>query len=260
MQAAQVYHFQARAAGYADDAAIWDALRTRNDVAIVTPDYLLTDTTGPSADSIATNSHSEAPPAEIPLPFLLYNVEPSVENLPNSGSVPANSDNPFGDTRPITDAVATSAPDHRRAGRQQHLGGRPNPDNLAALALTGQPATPDHFYVKVQAGADVHVVAGELERAFLSSGLDAAVMARPLPPVATWRAAFCSSSVFTSSWVLVGIAALGVISSRTVVERRQQEWACCARLAIWQHGRLLLCARSQLHRRQPASSSARRRG
>ncbi|MEZ4621099.1 MAG: FtsX-like permease family protein [Caldilineaceae bacterium] len=36
------------AAGYADDAPIWDALRTRSDVAIVTPD-LLTDATGPSA-------------------------------------------------------------------------------------------------------------------------------------------------------------------------------------------------------------------
>ncbi|MCB0082888.1 MAG: FtsX-like permease family protein, partial [Caldilineaceae bacterium] len=76
-QAAQVYHFQARAAGYADDAAIWDALRTRSDVAIVTPD-LLTDATGPSADSIAANADaSEAAGFEIRLPFQLYGVDPA---------------------------------------------------------------------------------------------------------------------------------------------------------------------------------------
>ncbi len=39
-QAEQVYHFQLRAPGYADDAAIWQALRERDDVAIVTPDIL----------------------------------------------------------------------------------------------------------------------------------------------------------------------------------------------------------------------------
>ncbi|MEZ4710115.1 MAG: FtsX-like permease family protein [Caldilineaceae bacterium] len=109
-QAAQVYGFQARAAGYADDAAIWDALRTRTDVAIVTPD-LLTAATGPSAESIASNADaSEAAGFEIRLPFQLYGVDPAIETLPERwiDVRPANGDNPFGDT-----AAADGVPPQR---------------------------------------------------------------------------------------------------------------------------------------------------
>ena len=42
-QAAKVYSFQARAAGYADDAAVWEALRTREDAVIILPRRLADD-------------------------------------------------------------------------------------------------------------------------------------------------------------------------------------------------------------------------
>lgn len=225
-QAAQVYHFQARAAGYADDAALWEALRTRNDVAIVTPD-LLTAATGPSAESIANNANtSEAAGFEILLPFLLYDVDPASEALPERWIEvrPANGNNPFADT-PDGDGVAP----HRLQiigvlDDSSTLAGSQIQTNLAALAsLTGQPVTPDHFYVKVEEGAEVHAVARELERAFLSSGLDAAVMAETFAAGRNvTRGILQLFQGFMALGLLVGIAALGVISSRTVVERRQQ--------------------------------------
>ena len=39
-QAQKVYALQARAPGYADDAAVWEALAARDDVAIITPELL----------------------------------------------------------------------------------------------------------------------------------------------------------------------------------------------------------------------------
>ncbi|HRW09695.1 MAG TPA: FtsX-like permease family protein, partial [Caldilineaceae bacterium] len=66
-------------------------------------------------------------------------------------------------------------------------------------------------------------VARELERAFLSSGLDAAVMAETFAARRNvTRGILQLFQGFMALGLLVGIAALGVISSRTVVERRQQ--------------------------------------
>ena len=83
--------------------------------------------------------------------------------------------------------------------------------------------TPDTFFVKVTEGADVREVAREVERAFLSSALDATVIADSFAQgQALTRGILQLFQGFLALGLLVGIAALGVISSRTVVERRQQ--------------------------------------
>ena len=62
-----------------------------------------------------------------------------------------------------------------------------------------------------------------LERAFLSSGLDASVMVDSFAQgQQITRGILQLFQGFMALGLLVGIAALGVISSRTVVERRQQ--------------------------------------
>jgi len=75
----------------------------------------------------------------------------------------------------------------------------------------------------VAEGADAQTVARELERAFLSSGLDATIMAESFAAgQSVTRGILQLFQGFMALGLLVGIAALGVISSRTVVERRQQ--------------------------------------
>ncbi len=82
---------------------------------------------------------------------------------------------------------------------------------------------PDTFYIKVAEGADVRTVAQAVERAFLSSALDATVIADSFAQgQALTRGILQLFQGFLALGLLVGIAALGVISSRTVVERRQQ--------------------------------------
>ena len=69
----------------------------------------------------------------------------------------------------------------------------------------------------------MHPVSREVERTFLGSGLDASVMAESFAAgQAITRGILRLFQGFMALRLLVGIAALGVIASRTVVERRQQ--------------------------------------
>ncbi|MCX6045484.1 MAG: FtsX-like permease family protein, partial [Chloroflexi bacterium] len=238
-QAEKVYHFKARAPGYADDAAVWQALRDRDDVAIVTPGLLasVVQTTEVTATvgGVAASKQLTTDP----------------QTGQTSVQFDAGNEDEFGDRRRFrnfrltgVDQNATQLPEIKLALRADNatnptlhqvqvigvlddnstLAGGRIQTNLTTLAtLTGAPVTPSNFYVKVRDGADVHVVARELERAFLSSGLDATVMAESFAAgknVA--RGILQLFQGFMALGLLVGIAALGVISSRTVVERRQQ--------------------------------------
>ncbi len=90
-------------------------------------------------------------------------------------------------------------------------------------AASGAPFAPDNWYIKVSDGAEVHEVAQAVERSFLSSGLNASIMAESFAQgQALTRGILQLFQGFMALGLLVGIAALGVISSRTVVERRQQ--------------------------------------
>ena len=85
--------------------------------------------------------------------------------------------------------------------------------------MAGTPASPDNFYVKVREGADVKAVAQAIERAFLSSGLDATVIAESFAAgQALMRGILQLFQGFMALGLLVGIAALGVISSRSINE------------------------------------------
>ena len=89
--------------------------------------------------------------------------------------------------------------------------------------LNGEPVRPQSFYAKVSPGADVGETAQALERAMLSSGLNAT----PLSEVFAAGQAFLRGILalfqgFLALGLVVGIAGLGVVSSRSVVERRQQ--------------------------------------
>ncbi len=218
-QAPGAYQFQARAAGFADDAAIWEALRTRDDVAIIKPSLVASveeelelgqPGAGGDAERFGRRFRlpSSAAGALLPDLFVELRMEPDDEGTDS--------------------ATATSAP-----RRVQIIGVLDDTTTLAdgALqlnldafrAITGAPVEPSQFYVKAQPGADVRAVAQEVERAFLGNGINATILAESFAQGQTFtRGILQLFQGFMALGLLVGIAALGVITSRTVVERRQQ--------------------------------------
>ena len=96
--------------------------------------------------------------------------------------------------------------------------------NAALLAaLSGEPVSFDEYYIKVNQGADVHEVAATLERTFLGNALETSILAEDNAITqSVTRGILRLFQGFLALGLLVGIAALGVISTRSVVERRQQ--------------------------------------
>ncbi len=217
-QAPAAYHFQARAAGFADDAAIWEALRTRDDVAIVKPNLVASaeeenevGQPGGMGDRARFGGRFRLPASAggETLPDLFVELRAETEENSTGTSVSSTSHRVqiigvLDDTTTLADA--------------------PLQMNLRAFGtITGAPIEPSQFYVKVQPGADVRAVAQEVERAFLGNGINAMILAESFAQgQAFTRGILQLFQGFMALGLLVGIAALGVITSRTVVERRQQ--------------------------------------
>jgi putative ABC transport system permease protein len=214
-QAAQIYTFQARAAGYADDAAIWQALRERTDVAIITPDLANTsdeEEFGPPDEFRGFRLNNVTLVAGAPLPELFIEIRQ------------AAADGLFDEENGAAEAavqqlqvIGVLSDERTRAGGDIQA-------NLNVLErVTGAVVNPDTFYIKVNDGADVRAVQQEVERAFLSSGINVTILAESFAiGQEITRGILRLFQGFMALGLLVGIAALGVISTRTVVERRQQ--------------------------------------
>jgi putative ABC transport system permease protein len=89
--------------------------------------------------------------------------------------------------------------------------------------LRSVPVTGDEIYVKVKEGTNAATVAAGIEGALVASGLNASVLADEYAQ----RQRLTGGALqllqgFMALGLLVGIAALGVISMRAVIERRQQ--------------------------------------
>ena len=92
-----------------------------------------------------------------------------------------------------------------------------------ALAPLGDRARPTVHWFSVAPGVEAAAVATELERTYLSYGLEAESVDDILDRVVGGSRTFISLiQGFMGLGLLVGVAALGVISARSVVERRQQ--------------------------------------
>jgi putative ABC transport system permease protein len=221
-QAAQVYSFSRRAAGFDTDQAVWEALRTRDDVAVVTADQFRR----------LPNQTGETPPDQEEFSFddEEFDGPPGKENqwLPRLRLAGAS---PTGDLPEITVALRSDA--DGAVHTVQVIGVIEQSTTLAGDgylvrkelvdAVAGEPVAPTNFYLKVQPDADVHAVAQATERGFLNNAVNAVVLAESFAQAqALTRGILQVFQGFLALGLLVGIAALGVISTRTVVERRQQ--------------------------------------
>jgi putative ABC transport system permease protein len=80
-----------------------------------------------------------------------------------------------------------------------------------------------HYRFKVADDVDTDQIAKDVESSFLQNGMETVVLEEQLRKEAAARRAFFRLFIgFMSLGLVVGIAALGVVSTRAVVERRQQ--------------------------------------
>ena len=222
-----VYRLQSRAPGFADDAAVWQALSGRDDVVIAKPE-LFARPSSPFAGLPVQDGDDEE---------FLAAVEPDAEEQRDAFASPPLrlSEIALGTVLPelYLEVTTDGADGRKRTHRVQVIGVLEENTNLVKSTLIGSEATlsllrsvavtGDSIYVKAANGEDARAVAGEIERAFVSSGLDAVVLAeRFAQRQRLTGGALQLLQGFMALGLLVGIAALGVISTRAVYERRQQ--------------------------------------
>lgn len=240
-QAGQVYSLLSRAPGYTDDAAVWEALATRSDVALVSRD-LLFETTESAAEPqvpawVATLEAEEAAQDAAERANRADGAGGAAAGQPEvqwgralrlAGVTRADAALPE-----IYLELESADPQVENIQRVQVIGVLAEPGTLAGdgvlvnrdafSAIAGKPFEGESYYFKVAEGADVRQVAQALESAFAGNAINTTVMAESFAQgQAVTRGVLQLFQGFMALGLLVGIAALGVISSRTVVERRQQ--------------------------------------
>ncbi|MEA3336507.1 MAG: FtsX-like permease family protein [Chloroflexota bacterium] len=212
-QAEQYYIFRARAAGFESDADVWQALRERDDVVVVTSDLV--------SDRFSSfervGPHGRGPGFEGGF----------------GGFFRLDAIDPDGDTLPEIHLALRQREGQGTMQSVQVIGVLEDEKTLASgwiqgnvrvlEAVTGEAVAPDRYYLKVSDGADARRVAADLERAFLGNALEASLLTdSDFAIQAATRGMLQLFQGFLALGLLVGIAALGVISTRSVVERRQQ--------------------------------------
>ncbi|MCY3899852.1 MAG: FtsX-like permease family protein [Caldilineaceae bacterium] len=245
VQAAKHYGFQMRAEGFDSDEAVWQALAQRDDVAVVTSRWVEEPPEEDGEESSGRPGRGRGPDGPPwrrgfrlqgfyleeggTLPRVLVELSNSPGILTSGASFSMGG---------VQAEVSTSSPAGTEEGVElkqvvQIIGVLEDDDTLAEGSiqmnrrvldyLNGEPVQPNVFYAKVAEGESIGETARALERSMLSSGLNAAPLSELFAAgQAVLRGILGLFQGFLALGLVVGIAGLGVISSRTVVERRQQ--------------------------------------
>ena len=240
-QAAEHYGFQMRAEGFDSDEAVWQALAERDDVAIVTTRWVA-DPPEEDEGNSGRGDRGGGPPWRRGIALQGFYLEdggtlpPVTVELSN---IPGVLTTGAGFSLGGVEAEVTTSRQTEFEGEVeltqvvQIIGVLEDDDTLADGSfqmnrrvldyLNGEPVRPDVFYAKVVEGENLAETARALERSMLSSGLNAAPLSELFAAgQAVLRGVLGLFQGFLALGLVVGIAGLGVISSRTVVERRQQ--------------------------------------
>ncbi len=193
------YGFALTASGYESDRAVWQGL-TEPDTVVV------------SAALVPTRADFSQGAPQPPFRFDGFYVQDDV--LPDDVMLT------------VTDPATGGSRELRVIGVMETLAiytgmAITSQDTLAGIV--GEPVPPSSFWFQTAADRDPEVVARTLERTFLASGMQAVSTSQEIKE-------FSSANIminqllqgFMALGLVVGIAALGVIAARSVVERRQQ--------------------------------------
>jgi putative ABC transport system permease protein len=193
------YGFKSTVAEYDTANEVWTALRTEKDTAIISSDL------APSRSNFVGD---EGPPIKL---SGFYGEDPK---LPNDLYIQVE-DPQSGRTRNlhvigVLEDTAFFAPDVTSS--------RATVDDLA-----GSPLPAQGYQFRLADGVNSEAVAKDLEKAFAQNGLQAVAIKKEIEDGSASQGLFNNLLMgFMGLGLLVGIAALGVIAARSVVERRQQ--------------------------------------
>jgi putative ABC transport system permease protein len=194
------YRLATRAQGFASDASIWRALEQRSGLAVVDP----------SVVPRRANFVGFAPPQDFKLQgFYLedqgFTPVPIDVRDPQTGNVVRLT---------IIGVLSETAP--------YSMAGISTSQTTLAAAFGGRVEPTLHLFA-LRDGVDAGAIAQELERAFLANGMEADSTKKLLDDAVAANTTFTRLvQGFMGLGLIVGVAALGVITARSVVERRQQ--------------------------------------
>lgn len=198
------YGLATRATGYADDAAVWSALRTDPTVAVIDASSVprrQNFSFGTLSDLHLTGFHLE---------------DPSFEPVPLEIRDPATGE---WRTVRIIGVLRDTATNGTTSGASMFGVSV----SQAAMTPYGERARPTTYLVKLAPGTDARAAARTIESAFLANGMQADAVAQIVDEVIGANRTLNRLVLgFMGLGLIVGVAALGVISARAVVERRQQ--------------------------------------
>jgi putative ABC transport system permease protein len=195
------YGFRTTAEGYGSARDVWEALQTEEGTAVVSSNLAPT-----------RNESTFGPDAEPPVRVTGFYAEDA--HLP--GDLYLRAEDPeSGRTRQLR-VIGVLPSSATFAG--EIMTGKETLEGLA-----GRPLAPQTYYFDLGGDARAAETARTLENEFAENGLQTSVTAETIREAdATRRIVFVLLRGFMGLGLVVGICALGVISARSVVERRQQ--------------------------------------
>ncbi len=195
------YGFETTARGYGAAREVWKALQTERDTAVISADL------APSR-----NVSTFGPSAEPPVELTGFYVEDAY--LPDDLSLHVR-DPGSGRTRDLRVIGVL--------GSSAYFAGDVMTSQSTLGSLAGRTVLPQTYYLDLGGGVSAAATARTLENDFARSGLQPEVTAQTIRDNdATRRIVFLLLRGFMGLGLVVGIAALGVVAARSVVERRQQ--------------------------------------
>jgi putative ABC transport system permease protein len=187
---------QIRAAGYETDRDVWEAVARDEELAVVDGNVLPTDFSGVGGSVFVLEGISGGDAGFEPIEIEVHNAAT--------------------DTTRVVRVIGIMA----TAPSQVFMGVFVQPDVLDAVF--GAPESTIRF-VRLAQGADDRQAARDIERALLSQGVQADSLRKLIDDAQQVQEGFLwLIQGFMGLGLLVGIAAVGVIAFRAVVERRQQ--------------------------------------
>ena len=210
------YALQPRAAGYASDRAAWDAVRDNTGYAVIDASSLDARNSSPPVISGIKSTDSTFKPFQVEL-----------MGGPNASAPPwIVTVVGFIRTSAIWDGVYVSTRTALQSGQYEApaAAGTPStsPSSGASIA-TLQPLTPTGYYFALKPNVNVNKARLDLGRMLVQYQLEPAIVADQLAiQLNTTLTLLNLMTGFLALGLIVGIAGLGVISTRAVVERWQQ--------------------------------------
>ena len=194
------YGFETTAKGYGSAREVWKALQPEKDTVVISSDL------APSRNS--SGFANTEPPVK------LTGFYADDENLPDDLYLHVKDP----DSGKIRDLRVIGVLESSASFAGDVVASKDTLDSLAGL-----PLGPQTYYFDLASGVDAAATAKTLEKEFARNGLQTEVTAQIIRDNdATRRIVFTLLRGFMGLGLVVGIAALGVIAARSVVERRQQ--------------------------------------